>query len=179
MTVVSWSSFGTVVGWILYDFWIGQQEKAKLSREAEKTEDDVEPMTPLGDGDVWNTGSVPPSRPQSAHGNLSPVGHPTGASTFAAYTNVPPYGEHSLYFSPRTQQRLATVKSSILIYCAVLGLSPILKSLTKSTTSDSIWAMSSWLMCINVAFFDYGGGVGAAKYVYMSKVYWVYLQIQY
>jgi phosphatidylinositol glycan class C protein len=88
------------------------------------------------------------------------VGHPTGASTFASYSDIPPYGdEYSL--SPRNQQRIATVKSAILIYCAVLGLSPILKSLTKSTTSDSIWAMSSWLMLINVAFFDYGGGVGA------------------
>ena len=67
-------------------------------------------------------------------------------------------------FSPRNQQRLATAKSALLIYCALLGLSPILKSLTKSTTSDSIWALSCWLMCINVFFFDYGGGVGV-KYV--------------
>jgi hypothetical protein len=33
--------------------------------------------------------------------------------------------------------------------------------LTKSTSSDSIWAMSCWLMCINVFFFDYGGAVGS------------------
>lgn len=63
--------------------------------------------------------------------------------------------------SPRTQQRLATVKSAALIYAAVLGLSPILKSLTLSTTSDSIWALSTWLLMINVAFFDYSGGGGA------------------
>jgi phosphatidylinositol glycan class C protein len=71
------------------------------------------------------------------------------------------YGDPLSRVSPRNQQRIATVKSAVLIYCAVLGLSPILKSLTKSTTSDSIWAMSSWLMVINVFFFDYGGGVGA------------------
>lgn len=63
--------------------------------------------------------------------------------------------------SRRTEQRLATVKSAVLIYAAVLGLSPILKSLTRSTTSDSIWALSTWLLVINVAFFDYSGGSGA------------------
>ncbi|KAF1841410.1 phosphatidylinositol N-acetylglucosaminyltransferas-like protein subunit C [Cucurbitaria berberidis CBS 394.84] len=60
--------------------------------------------------------------------------------------------------SPRTEQRLATAKSAVLIYAALLGLSPILKSLTRSTTSDSIWALSTWLLMINVAFFDYSGG---------------------
>ena len=92
----------------------------------------------------------------------SPVttGHPTGASQFATYSYYPPYNAPASPFSPRNQQRLATAKSAGLIYCALLGLSPILKSLTKSTTSDSIWAMSCWLMCINVFFFDYGGGVG-------------------
>jgi phosphatidylinositol glycan class C protein len=40
-------------------------------------------------------------------------------------------------------------------------MSPILKSLTKSTSSDSIWAMSCWLLAINIFFFDYSGGVGA------------------
>ncbi len=93
----------------------------------------------------------------------SPVnsGHPTGATRFANYSYYPPYGASSSLLSPRNQQRLATAKSACLIYCALLGLSPILKSLTKSTSSDSIWAMTSWLMCINVFFFDYGGAVGA------------------
>ena len=63
-------------------------------------------------------------------------------------------------FSARNQQRLTTAKSALLIYCALLGLSPILKSLTRSTSSDSIWALSTWLMIINVFFFDYGGGGG-------------------
>ncbi|KAI9163242.1 Phosphatidylinositol N-acetylglucosaminyltransferase GPI2 subunit [Paramyrothecium foliicola] len=61
----------------------------------------------------------------------------------------------------RTHLRLGTIKSAILIYCTLLGLSPILKSLTKSTSSDSIWAMSFWLLAINIFFFDYSGGVGA------------------
>ncbi|KAL7795865.1 phosphatidylinositol N-acetylglucosaminyltransferase subunit C [Trichoderma ceciliae] len=71
------------------------------------------------------------------------------------------------HFSPipneanRLHQRLGTIKSALLIYCTLLGLSPILKSLTQSTSSDSIWAMSLWLLAINIFFFDYSGGVGA------------------
>ncbi|KAF4458427.1 phosphatidylinositol glycan class C [Fusarium albosuccineum] len=61
----------------------------------------------------------------------------------------------------RSRQRVETIKSAILIYCTLLGLSPILKSLTRSTSSDSIWAMSFWLLAINIFFFDYSGGVGA------------------
>lgn len=64
-------------------------------------------------------------------------------------------------FSSRNQQRLATVKSAFLIYFSLLGLSPILKSLTKSTASDSIWAMSCWLLIMNIFSFDYGSGEGA------------------
>lgn len=61
----------------------------------------------------------------------------------------------------RAHQRLGTIKSAMLIYSTLLGLSPILKSLTRSTSSDSIWAMSFWLLAINIFFFDYSGGVGA------------------
>lgn len=63
--------------------------------------------------------------------------------------------------SPRNRRRLSTVKSAFLIYFALLGLSPILKSLTKSTASDSIWAMSCWLLFMNIFSFDYGSGEGA------------------
>ena len=169
-TVVFWSSMATIVGWFLWDFWVGQQEKeAKMLNALEEKLDGASSTAAssvLKENESAN-GTPLPSRPPSSHGSVpaTPVGHPTGASTFAAYTTVPQYGEQSMYFSPRMQKRLATVKSAILIYCALLGLSPILKSLTKSTTSDSIWAMSSWLILINVAFFDYGGGVGA-KYVF-------------
>jgi phosphatidylinositol N-acetylglucosaminyltransferase subunit C len=61
-----------------------------------------------------------------------------------------------LSVSPRNQVRLKTFKSALLIYFALLGLSPILKSLTKSTSSDSIWALATWLLIINIFFFDYG-----------------------
>ncbi|OCT53804.1 phosphatidylinositol:UDP-GlcNAc transferase PIG-C [Cladophialophora carrionii] len=58
--------------------------------------------------------------------------------------------------STRNQARLKTLKSACLIYFALLGLSPILKSLTRSTSSDSIWALATWLLIINIFFFDYG-----------------------
>ena len=64
-------------------------------------------------------------------------------------------------FSSRNRQRLSTVKSAFLIYFSLLGLSPILKSLTKSTASDSIWALSCWLLIMNIFSFDYGSGEGA------------------
>ncbi|KAE9974708.1 hypothetical protein BLS_002953 [Venturia inaequalis] len=172
LTVVSWGSFGTVVGWMLWDFWVTQEEKAhrkaELAEQALKDGEDASCASSTASTGIakdqeasnigLSNGATMGSRPGSSH---YMQGHPTGASTFAAYSSLPPYGVSTPPLSPRNQQRVATVKSAILIYCALLGLSPILKSLTKSTTSDSIWAMSTWLMCINVAFFDYGGGVGA------------------
>lgn len=65
----------------------------------------------------------------------------------------------------RTYLRMNTIKSALLIYFTLLGLSPILKSLTRSTSSDSIWAMSFWLLTINIFFFDYSGTwVGVNKF---------------
>jgi phosphatidylinositol N-acetylglucosaminyltransferase subunit C len=48
-----------------------------------------------------------------------------------------------------------TVKSAGLIFFTLLGLSPVLKSLTKSTTSDSIWALSVGLFCVEIMAHDY------------------------
>jgi len=90
--------------------------------------------------------------------NTSKTGQTMDSSPSGYHT---PYADPTSSLSPRNQQRLATAKSALLIYAALLGLSPILKSLTKSTTSDSIWAISTWLLCMNVAFFDYGSGTGA------------------
>lgn len=112
----------------------------------------------LLNGSSRHSHSASASSIQSQTSASSPTSHPNGAAMFSNYNHTP-YGTKSS-FSPRNQQRLATAKSAILIYCALLGLSPILKSLTKSTSSDSIWAISAWLMIINVFFFDYGGGVG-------------------
>ena len=109
------------------------------------------------------------SRPHSRNPSTTSVGvnHPVApvpvddlASNPIPFssTHVPPYQGKQSTLSPRMQELLTTAKSAILIYCSLLGLSPILKSLTKSTSSDSIWALSSWLMGINVFTFDYGAG---------------------
>lgn len=46
-------------------------------------------------------------------------------------------------------------KSSILVFLALLALSPVLKTLTAATSSDSIWALSSCLFVLNVVLADY------------------------
>jgi phosphatidylinositol glycan class C protein len=70
--------------------------------------------------------------------------------------NFPPLSASSSSYSHRTSLRISTAKSALLIYFTLLGLSPILKSLTMSTSPDSIWAMSFLLFTINIFFFDYG-----------------------
>ncbi|MCJ1285914.1 hypothetical protein MMC26_005256 [Xylographa opegraphella] len=196
VSVVSWGSAGTVLGWVFWDFWVGQEEAARSLYETIYTRQNGD--AGLGD-DGSSIGSTLSTANPGAHsqpqglglslgtnGNstrnhsrnhsrnlsasslhtVSSAGSPiatanaSGVPHNANYNFHTPYTAAASQFSPRNQQRLATVKSAILIYCALLGLSPILKSLTKSTTSDSIWAMSCWLMSINVFFFDYGGGVG-------------------
>ncbi|KAL9095794.1 MAG: hypothetical protein Q9165_001791 [Trypethelium subeluteriae] len=193
ITIVSVGSLCTVLGWVIWDHWVGREEEARAQLElnAEFAEEASsgsissnsstatttrEPVNVNREGQhqsrglaVSTSGDREPYSTSRNASNLamnstpltpSGTGHPTGAASFANYSYYPPYGGTSSV-SPRNQQRLATAKSAMLIYCALLGLSPILRSLTKSTTSDSIWAMSSWLMFINVFFFDYGGGVGA------------------
>lgn len=211
VSVVGWASTCTVLGWLLWDFWVGQEDAARVAHESlqfhgggagdESAGVSVEGGESAGASWHSNAGvahglglmlaagtaasvSQPRSRTLSAtsfqttSSPASPVAAPhlAGSAWFSAHGSAYPpaygygygYGHGYGYgypaskssFSPRNQQRLATAKSAILIYCALLGLSPILKSLTKSTTSDSIWAISWLLMCINVFFFDYGGGVG-------------------
>ena len=109
--------------------------------------------------------------------NASVTSVASNASTNMAVSPAPgagpdyhvPYADPTSSLSPRNQQRLATAKSALLIYAALLGLSPILKSLTMSTSSDSIWAISTWLLCMNVAFFDYSTGTGV-QYVSLITV---------
>ncbi|EEY15540.1 phosphatidylinositol:UDP-GlcNAc transferase PIG-C [Verticillium alfalfae VaMs.102] len=60
-------------------------------------------------------------------------------------------------------QRIGTLKSAILISSTLLGLSPILMSLTLSTTCDSIYAMSFWLLAVNIFSFDYSTAPSASS----------------
>jgi phosphatidylinositol glycan class C protein len=104
-----------------------------------------------------------PQRSPELNGMLDPsqAGASTTASTAVAGGDEPRDIDRSSLFSSRNRQRLSTVKSAFLIYFSLLGLSPILKSLTKSTASDSIWAMGCWLLIMNIFSFDYGSGEGA------------------
>ncbi|CAG8468491.1 9917_t:CDS:2 [Paraglomus brasilianum] len=51
-----------------------------------------------------------------------------------------------------------TAKGAVLFFATLLGLSPILKTLTKDTSSDTIWALTVILFLTNMLFHDYGSG---------------------
>ncbi|SPO03899.1 related to pig-c protein [Cephalotrichum gorgonifer] len=70
-------------------------------------------------------------------------------------TTIPELPAPPTLTSNRMHQRLSTLKSAVLISSILLGLSPILKSLTRSTSSDSIWAMCLCLLLTNIISFDY------------------------
>jgi phosphatidylinositol glycan class C protein len=188
VSVVSWATFGTVLGWVARDYWVGQEEATQAAHaalaeatvsskaviESQRLQDGplspTDPNATMADNGKLGLGisSVATPRPlsvvsatESSASTTSTTGHPNGAATFASYSYYPPFEGRTSSLSPRNQERLATAKSAILIYCALLGLSPILKSLTVSTSSDSIWAMSTWLLIINIFTFDYGAGVEA------------------
>ena len=173
VAVVGTGSAATALGWLLWDAWSG---------------DVVEPRTQpaggaghhghhAGDGDASEAGdgdegakisglglslsapsSSPASRRHTPNQSTTALGQPNSPHAHVEQNQRSVMTGLTPTISPKNQQRLATIKSAILIYCALLGLSPILMSLTKSTTSDSIWAISSWLMLINVCSFDYGSG---------------------
>ncbi|TFK77082.1 phosphatidylinositol N-acetylglucosaminyltransferase [Pluteus cervinus] len=50
---------------------------------------------------------------------------------------------------------LRALKSSILVFFALMSLSPVLRTLTAATSSDSIWALSAILFGLNVLLADY------------------------
>lgn len=189
--MVSWATAGTVFGWLVRDYWVGQalmesgdvdQYDAGVQFASDK--DSSVNMGMRGpssrtvsvvssDAGQSQLHSRVPSLAASVD-NLTmhtrddtKTGLKGTLTSDTAVADTPTYYPsaqgHAPRFSPRNRERLATAKSAILIYCALLGLSPILKSLTKSTSPDSIWAMSSWLIIINVFTFDYGAGV-EAKY---------------
>ncbi|KAL1968106.1 hypothetical protein VTN77DRAFT_2236 [Rasamsonia byssochlamydoides] len=187
VSVVGWGSIGTVLGWILWDFWVWkeQEEAMKAAQAAEgasEVDDGSSASSTTSSSNPGAAGSQQNGTAENVHGlglNLSRTNsegqlrrRSTGFSGVSATSTTPVAhsGTNSYYpsngnskplLSSRNRQRLATIKSALLIYCALLGLSPILKSLTKSTASDSIWAMSCWLMIINIFSFDYGSGEGA------------------
>jgi len=47
------------------------------------------------------------------------------------------------------------LKSSMLVFLSLLALSPVFRTLTASTSSDSIWALTACLLGLNVLLGDY------------------------
>lgn len=185
-SIVRVASLLTVLGWGLWDYWMAQEEaeaagyaaaEIKVGEEASSSFSSNISKESRGLGlslSAANAKTPGHSRHASQTSVATNLSTPpkseqsTATATSTTFGYQPPYSKGSSSFSPRNQQRLATAKSAVLIYAALLGLSPILKSLTRSTTADSIWALSTCLLCINVAFFDYGGGTGA-QYVRVNR----------
>ncbi|KAI3622420.1 phosphatidylinositol n-acetylglucosaminyltransferase subunit c [Moniliophthora roreri] len=62
-----------------------------------------------------------------------------------------------LYFTSSDRRGNADrLKSSILIFLALMSLSPVLRTLTAATSSDSIWALSAALFLVSLLLADYG-----------------------
>jgi phosphatidylinositol N-acetylglucosaminyltransferase subunit C len=200
VSVVSWSSFGTIIGWLLWERWVTEDEDqeddlaggvsaAVLGRNGStiRRKNSIRRRPPLLETSTTSTAapsatssttnlSLGAERPLRHHHSASAtslmsttsqtsgLGHQSNSSRLSQDVSTLSRRRTSSWSSSeeggRTHQRFGTIKSAILIYCTLLGLSPILKSLTRSTSSDSIWAMSFWLLVINVFFFDYSGGVG-------------------
>jgi phosphatidylinositol N-acetylglucosaminyltransferase subunit C len=214
VTVVTWGTIATLVGWLLWDYWMGQEEAAerRAFRVANRLSidiDDVSSTSSAGSAipvvvnghanghangqiggksagkgmglslstrnlsakahEAGGTSKHGPSLSKSSFQSISPTDTLSESATepfpplqsLHSTTSPSPTVPHSPTtlppsVSPRNQVRLKTFKSALLIYFALLGLSPILKSLTKSTSSDSIWALATWLLIINIFFFDYG-----------------------
>ncbi|KAL1924086.1 uncharacterized protein VTP21DRAFT_7121 [Calcarisporiella thermophila] len=55
-------------------------------------------------------------------------------------------------------RRKKTAKGAILFFVTLLGLSPILKTLTSATSDDTIWALTVCLFLANLLFHDYSSG---------------------
>ena len=176
------------MGWILWDSWVWKEQKESSYAAERAVEGDdgsssssvTSSVNPNGTGSRLHSernsqvhglglmmgvdGSNGLHRRRStgeSHGMLDPgfIGSPSSNASYPYLAQQET--KKPLLPTSRKRQRLTTVKSAFLIYFALLGLSPILKSLTKSTASDSIWAMSCWLLIMNIFSFDYGSGEGA------------------
>ncbi|KAJ1965788.1 glycosylphosphatidylinositol anchor biosynthesis [Dipsacomyces acuminosporus] len=54
--------------------------------------------------------------------------------------------------------RLNLIKGAVFFALLLFGLSPILRTLTEDTSSDTIWAMTVLFFFVNLAFHDYSSG---------------------
>ncbi|KEF58736.1 phosphatidylinositol glycan, class C [Exophiala aquamarina CBS 119918] len=217
VAVVTCGTIATLVSWILWDHWIGQEEaeematllkvnRRSLDLDDESSTSSAESVKPVVSGTAQANGHT--NTNTNGHVNNSLTGRGMGLrlsttnlsvkdhesktamkhtqslskSSFQSISPIDTLGEmspepfqhlhpttsrprqpqspksvvSSTAVTPGSQARRKTFRSACLIYFVLLGLSPILKSLTKSTSSDSIWALATWLLIINIFFFDYG-----------------------
>jgi phosphatidylinositol glycan class C protein len=54
-----------------------------------------------------------------------------------------------------TRVVVTVLRSSVLIFLALMALSPVLKTLTGATSPDSIWALAACLFILNALLADY------------------------
>lgn len=178
-SILTCGSLMTVLGWLLWDHWVGQEAVSTDTPPSASHEGGTivqqNSNKPSANGlgliiatysptDISTTTNSPPIRypSGSTDSNQSPSQYPLSTADSPSTTpNLSPPDwparQTTLRLSPRMASKLKTMKSAVLIYAALLGLSPILKSLTKSTAPDSVWALATWLMIMNIVFFDYGG----------------------
>ncbi|KAH9835568.1 phosphatidylinositol N-acetylglucosaminyltransferase [Rhodofomes roseus] len=64
-------------------------------------------------------------------------------------------GRQLLRGTSASTTRAKIVKSSILVFLALMSVSPVLRTLTAATSSDSIWALSACLFILNALLADY------------------------
>lgn len=69
---------------------------------------------------------------------------------------------HDSILKPRNID-MKMMKSSIVIFLALMSLAPVLRTLTAATSSDSIWALSAILFVLNLLLADYVPRDGLAK----------------
>ncbi|KAI5962897.1 GPI2 [Candida theae] len=85
---------------------------------------------------------------------------PVEPTVYSTVTCVTIYGLLRYhYLLPSISRSNLNLKSLTLISFMLLIVSPILKSLTKSTSSDSIWAISSILCIVNSVLYEYSSTV--------------------
>ncbi|KAJ1660428.1 glycosylphosphatidylinositol anchor biosynthesis [Dispira simplex] len=63
--------------------------------------------------------------------------------------------DHQSFQEGAPPLRQSFMRLAIVFFLTLLGLSPILHTLTEDTSSDTIWAMSTCLIVTNILFHDY------------------------
>ncbi|RMZ75692.1 hypothetical protein DV738_g5340, partial [Chaetothyriales sp. CBS 135597] len=177
-TVFTCGTIATLAGWIIWDRWMCTEENERLAaavkgkQAAADLVDDGASTSSGGSGQAAAVVTGQSNGHMNGHANGKPAGPGLGlrlsTTNLGAKNKETKTSNHAQSLSRSSLQSISPIDPlnetmSLLIYFALLGLSPILKSLTKSTSSDSIWALATWLLIINIFFFDYGSHTPATS----------------